>query len=107
MQAPFNPDDIRQTLQVLDGLPKAAPPADFEKNLFERIESLSADTGHLWIPWVKWAVAAMLILSLTNGYIIYRQQQESGQALVSQLWTQDSQSDSDILPDFTFYDDKP
>lgn len=99
MSTRSNNDEIERTLSALENLKSAEPSEGFDDRLFARLASIHPERADKWLPWIKWSVAALLVLSITNGIMIFQQRQTSDELLVSELWTQ-ADDGSDYLDYF-------
>ena len=71
----FNqPNNLDRGLELLKNLPQAAPNEDFEKKLFLRLEQKGPllDDKEA-IKWIKWSVAALITLAVTNAFVLSQQ----------------------------------
>ncbi|MEP0367081.1 MAG: hypothetical protein ABJN36_14545 [Cyclobacteriaceae bacterium] len=67
--------EIEATLNSLDGLQKAKAPEGFYERLQARMQNQAKPSG-IWINILRYSAAAMIILSLANGYLLFQNDTE-------------------------------
>lgn len=67
--------EIEATLHSLDGLQQAKAPEGFYERLQERMQKQAKPSG-IWVNILRYSAAAMIILSLANGYLVFQKDTE-------------------------------
>ncbi len=63
-------DEIEETLTSLQGARRATPSDSFDDDLQRRLSFLPPENG--WLQWLRYGVAAMIILGLVNLFALTR-----------------------------------
>lgn len=88
MKASNHNHDIHRILNSLEKIERAEPTSGFEDRLFARIEQMPVLSNQLY-GWIKWSVAAMLVMTMVNVFTMVRQQSTLQTATLSELWSSD------------------
>ncbi|MFY0601438.1 MAG: hypothetical protein JXR03_17320 [Cyclobacteriaceae bacterium] len=89
-------EKVRLTLESLDDLRPAKAPEDFYSKLENRMKSDQSKTKK-WIAVLKTGVAAMIVMSLLNGYLLFSKDDTETIASFDDFSSEYFETDTDII----------
>ena len=92
-------DEIEKTLNSLQGLSKATPGEGFESELLQKLSFLPEQ--RTWLRYLRYGVAAMIVLGLTNIFALFSVFSSSGNEDLSSEITTEFLDSSTYFFDYT------
>lgn len=91
--------EIEVTLASLDSISKAKAPANFLENLEARLAFVNRENSK-WVNLLKMGVAAMIVMSFLNGYLLFSNNSDSSDTGSIEDFTSEYFSTNSDLIDF-------
>lgn len=93
MSSPNTNDPLDHLLKQIEGLPKAHPSEAFEDRLFARIATEQVPVQEKIPRWMRWSVAALITLAITNVLVLTNLQETPASDELEALWYEQSDTD--------------